>query len=251
MSEHILIERQDGVLRLRLNRPDKLNALTQAMYSDLAEAIEQADADAEVRAVLIQGNEQCFSSGNDVRDFLQNPAIGADNPAVRFLRSVVSLSKPLVAAVAGPAVGIGSTLLLHCDLVYVSRDAHLQMPFIKLGLTPEFGASVLLPRLVGATRAAEILLLGEPFSGEQAAAWGLVNAALPSGAEVLGKAAQAARSLAGLPAGAMADSRKLLRKQYAEGLLEVIEDELKIFAKRLTSAEARAAFNAFLGQGKK
>ena len=169
MSEHILVEREGGLLTLRLNRVDKKNALTRAMYNRMAEVLDAANADRTVRVVLITGGPECFTSGNDVADFLQAPPTGMDSPVFQFMRALFDFEKPVVAAVAGPAVGIGTTLLLHCDLVYVSRDAKLRTPFVNLGLCPEFGSSLLLPQLLGPARAAEVLLLGEPFTGAQAA----------------------------------------------------------------------------------
>ncbi|MCF4991169.1 enoyl-CoA hydratase, partial [Pseudomonas gessardii] len=172
MTDAILLERDRGLLILQFNRPDKKNALTRAMYYQLAEALEQADADNTVNAVLIQGSCECFTAGNDIGDFLQQPPTDLDSPQFLFMKSLLNCRKPVIAGVAGAAVGIGTTLLLHCDLVYVSRDARLRMPFVNLGLCPEFGSSLILPRLLGHAKAAELLLLGEGFSGEQAAQWG-------------------------------------------------------------------------------
>lgn len=148
MSEHILVEREGGLLTLRLNRADKKNALTRAMYSQMADVLDAANAERSVRVVLITGGPECFTSGNDVADFLQAPPTGLDSPVFQFMRALFDFEKPVVAAVAGPAVGIGTTLLLHCDLVYVSRDAKLRTPFVNLGLCPEFGSSLLLPQLL-------------------------------------------------------------------------------------------------------
>lgn len=161
MTDAIELQREGGLLTLRLNRPDKKNALTRAMYSRLAQALVEADADPEINALLICGSSECFTAGNDIADFLQQPPSDLDSPVFQFMRSLLECRKPVVAAVAGPAVGIGTTLLLHCDLVYVSRDARLRMPFVNLGLCPEFGSSLILPRLLGQARAAELLLLGE------------------------------------------------------------------------------------------
>ena len=245
--EHILADRQGGVLKLTLNRPDKLNALSQAMYSALAQALKQADHDDDISVVLIQGSSQCFSSGNDLADFLKNqPASVENSPVMQFIYSVLRLTKPLVAGVAGHAVGIGTTLLLHCDLVYLSQDARLQTPFVKLGLTPEFGASWLLPRRVGRARAAQLLLLGEAINADQALDWGLANAVLADGAKALARAEQAAAQLAALPTEAVAISRRLLCQSDVEQLARVVAQEAVLFAKRLASTQAQAAFNAFL-----
>lgn len=246
MTPAIVVEREGAVLTLRLNRPDKKNALTREMYSHLAHALEQADTDDSVHAVLICGSAECFTSGNDIADFLQQPPADMDSPVFRFMRSLLECRKPVVAAVAGAAVGIGTTLLLHCDLVYVSCDARLRMPFVNLGLSPEFGSSLLLPQLLGQARAAELLLLGEGFSGEQAANWGLANAALPGGVAVLEKARDAAQRLAALAPAAVQDSKRLMKAPGREQLRQVIEDESWLFIRRLSSPEAEAALSGFI-----
>lgn len=248
MTQAIVVEREGAVLTLRLNRPDKKNALTREMYSHLAHALEQADADDSVRVVLICGSAECFTSGNDIADFLQQPPADMDSPVFRFMRSLLECRKPVVAAVAGAAVGIGTTLLLHCDLVYVSCDARLRMPFVNLGLSPEFGSSLLLPQLLGQARAAELLLLGEGFSGEQAATWGLANAALPGGVAVLEKARDAAQRLAALAPAAVQDSKRLMKTPGREQLRQVIEDESWLFIQRLNSPEAQAALSGFISK---
>ncbi len=246
MSEHILVERADGLLTLRLNRPDKKNAITRAMYARMAEALQAAGVDPAVRAVLITGSSECFTSGNDVADFLQVPPSNTDSPAFHFMRALLELEKPVVAAVAGPAVGIGTTLLLHCDLVYVARDARLSTPFVNLGLCPEFGSSLLLPQLLGPARAAEILLLGEPFSGEQAAAWGIASAALADGPSTLARAREMALRFCTLAPSAVAASKRLMRAPQREQLRQVIETEGALFAQRLRSPEAIEALSAFM-----
>ncbi|MFC3941655.1 enoyl-CoA hydratase [Pseudomonas gingeri NCPPB 3146 = LMG 5327] len=246
MTDAIVIEREGGLLTLRLNRADKKNALTRAMYSQLGQALRQADEDPAIRAVLIRGSEECFTSGNDIADFLEEPPSDLDSPVFHFMRSLLDCRKPLIAAVAGPAVGIGTTLLLHCDLVYVSADARLRMPFVNLGLCPEFGSSLLLPRLVGHARAAELLLLGEGFSGEQAAAWGLATAALPSGAEALARAREAALRFEQLAPAAVQISKELMKAPDREQLRKVVEAEGALFVQRLRSPEAIAALSGFM-----
>ena len=245
MSDSILSHTDAGLLTLRLDRPQKKNALTREMYAALADALLAADADERVRAVLLTGSSECFTSGNDVGDFLARPPEG-ESPALCFMRALFNLRKPVVAAVAGPAVGIGTTLLLHCDLVYVSRDARLQMPFVKLGLCPEFGSSRILPRLLGQTRAAQLILLGEAFSGEQAVAWGIANECLEGGEATLARAEEVARQLTRLAPAALADSKQLMRGPEREGLWQVIEKESELFAERLRSPEAVEALNAFM-----
>lgn len=246
MSEHVLVEREAGLLTLRLNRLDKKNALTRAMYSRMAEVLQQADADPSVRALLITGGDTCFTSGNDVADFLQAPPTSLDSPVFQFMRRLFEFGKPVVAAVSGPAVGIGTTLLLHCDLVYVSRDAVLKMPFVSLGLCPEFGSSLILPRLLGQAKAAELLLLGESFQGEQAVAWGIANQALANGAETLAKAREMALRFQQLAPSAVADSKRLMRAPGREELRRVIEEEGALFGQRLRSPEAIEALSAFM-----
>lgn len=250
MSEHILVEREGGLLTLRLNRADKKNALTRAMYSQMAEALDAANVDRSVRVVLITGGPECFTSGNDVADFLQAPPTGMDSPVFQFMRALFDFEKPVVAAVAGPAVGIGTTLLLHCDLVYVSRDARLRTPFVNLGLCPEFGSSLLLPQLLGPARAAEVLLLGETFSGQQAAEWGIAGAALEDGPSALARAREMALRFLDLAPSAVADSKRLMRAPGREQLRKVIEDEGALFGQRLRSPEAIEALSAFMQRRK-
>ena len=250
MSEHVLVERDGGLLTLRLNRPDKMNALTRAMYSQMAEVLDAANEDRAVRAVLITGGAECFTSGNDVADFLQAPPTGMDSPVFQFMRALFDFTKPVVAAVAGPAVGIGTTLLLHCDLVYVSRDAKLRTPFVNLGLCPEFGSSLILPRLLGQAKAAEALLLGEAFTGAQAAEWGIASAALADGSSTLAKAGEMARRFLELAPSAVADSKRLMRAPGREELRKVIEEEGALFGQRLRSPEAIEALSAFMQRRK-
>ena len=222
------------------------NVLTRAMYSQLAEALEQADADTSVNAVLIQGSSECFTAGNDIGDFLEQPPADLDTPVFHFMRSLLNCRKPVIAAVAGVAVGIGTTLLLHCDLVYVSRDARLRMPFVNLGLCPEFGSSLILPRLLGHAKAAELLLLGEGFTGEQAAAWGIATEALGSGESALAKAREVAARFETLAPGAVQVSKHLMKSVDREQLRRVIEEEGALFTQRLKSPEAIAALSAFI-----
>jgi enoyl-CoA hydratase/carnithine racemase len=246
MSEHLLLEREEGLLTLRLNRLPKKNALTRAMYRGMAEVLKQADQDQSVRVVLITGGEDCFTSGNDVADFIQAPPAGLNSEVFQFMQALFEFSKPVVAAVSGPAVGIGTTLLLHCDLVYVSRDASLKMPFVNLGLCPEYGSSLILPRLLGHARAAELLLLGQGFTGEQAAAWGIANQALEDGAATLAKAREMALRFQQLAPSAVADSKRLMRAPGREELRRVIEEEGALFGQRLRSPEAIEALTAFM-----
>jgi enoyl-CoA hydratase/carnithine racemase len=246
MSEHLLVEREQGLLTLRMHRPEKKNALTRAMYSGMAEVLVQADQDKSVRALLITGGETCFTSGNDLADFIKAPPTGLNSEVFQFMQALFEFSKPVVAAVNGPAVGIGTTLLLHCDLVYVGREAKLKMPFVNLGLCPEYGSSLILPRLLGHARAAELLLLGQSFSGEQAANWGIANQALGDGAQTLAKAREMALRFQQLAPAAVADSKRLMRAPGREELRRVIEAEGALFGQRLRSPEAIEALTAFM-----
>lgn len=248
MTETLLLDRERGLLTVRLNRPDKKNALTRAMYSQLAQALVMADSDPQVRAVLLSGSSDCFTAGNDIVDFLEQPPNDLDNPVFQFMLSLLNCRKPVIAAVAGPAVGIGTTLLLHCDLVYVSRDARLRMPFVNLGLCPEFGSSLILPRLLGQARAAQLLLLGEGFSGEQAVAWGIATEALDSGEAALAKAREVALRFESLPAEAVRISKQLMKAPDRELLRKVIEEEGKLFTQRLRSPEAVEALSGFINR---
>jgi enoyl-CoA hydratase/carnithine racemase len=248
MPNAIEVERERGLLTLRLNRPEKKNALTRAMYSHLAEALKQADADPEINAVLITGSAECFTAGNDIADFIQQPPGNLDSPVFHFMLNLLECRKPVIAAVAGAAVGIGTTMLLHCDLVYVSRDARLRMPFVNLGLCPEFGSSLILPRMLGHAKAAELLLLGEGFSGEQAAQWGIATEALGSGEATLAKAREMALRFESLPPEAVRISKQLMKAPDRELLRKVIGEEGALFTQRLRSPEAMAALSAFINR---
>ncbi|HUP05584.1 MAG TPA: enoyl-CoA hydratase [Caldimonas sp.] len=238
----------NGVATVEIARPEKKNAITQAMYRDMAAALDAASADKAVRAVLITGQPGIFTSGNDIEDFVQRPA-GQASPAFGFMRALMDCEKPVIAAVTGAAIGIGTTLLLHCDFVYVSDEARLAMPFVSLGLVPEFASSVLAPRVLGRVRASEKVLLGEPFSGVDAVDLGIANAVLPAG-EVVPHARRVAERFNALPPGAVRETKKLLRRADRETLLAAIEVEGAVFAERLQSAEAKEAFSAFFQKRK-
>ena len=238
----------NGVATIEIARPEKKNALTIAMYQAMADAINAAKADAAVRALLITGQPGIFTSGNDLEDFMQRPpGSGSGNdesPVFRFMRALIDCDKPVVAAVTGAAIGIGTTMLLHCDLVYVSDEARLAMPFVGLGLVPEFGSSLLLPQRIGQARAAEKLLLGDPFTGAEAVELGLANAVLPAG-EVATHARRVAERFNALPPGAVRETKRLLRAPQAEATFMAIRTEGELFASRLRSPEAMEAFQAF------
>ena len=237
------------VLTIEIARPEKKNALTQAMYTAMAEALEAANTDAGVRAVLITGQPGIFTSGNDIDDFMQRPPQGDDTPVARFMRALLDCDKPVVAAVTGAAVGIGTTLLLHCDLVYVSDEARLAMPFVSLGLVPEYASSLVLPALIGHVQAAEKLMLGEPFSGSDAVDCGIANAVLPA-AEVVNHARRMAERFNALAPGAVADTKRLMRAPLRARIREVMAAEGALFGQRLRSPEAMEAFQAFFQKRK-
>lgn len=239
----------DGVATIEIARPEKKNALTQAMYEAMAEAINAAQADNAVRAVLITGQPGIFTSGNDLEDFMQRPPAGEESAVFRFMKALVGCDKPVIAAVTGGAIGIGTTMLLHCDFVYVADDARLAMPFVGLGLVPEFASSLLVPQLMGARGAAEKLLLGDPFTGEQAVEAGIANAVLPAG-EVLKHARRIAERFNSLPPGAVRESKQLLRRPNHAAVMEAIQVEAELFSKRLRSPEATEAFQAFFQKRK-
>jgi enoyl-CoA hydratase/carnithine racemase len=239
----------DGVATLEIARPEKKNALTQAMYAELAQAMRAAQADAAVRAVLVTGQPGIFTSGNDLEDFLQHPPGAEDAPVFAFMESVLALDKPLVAAVTGAAIGIGCTLLLHCDLVVVSDEARLALPFVNLGLVPEFGSSLLLAQRVGQARAAQKLLLGDPFTGAEALELGLANAVLPPD-EVLPQARRLAARFTQLPPEAVRATKTLMRAPVLPALRQALQAEREVFVQRLRSPEAREAFRAFFEKRK-
>lgn len=246
MNPVILSTQNDAVLTLTLNRPDKLNALSNSMYTRLADLLLAADEDPDVRAIIITGGEQCFTSGNDLQDFLQDPPTHLDSPAFRFMQAVIHLEKPLIAAVCGAAIGIGTTLLLHCDQVLITRNAKLRMPFVHLGLCPEFGASLLLPRMLGHARAARLLLWGDALDGTQAVALGLANEVLDDGEQCLAAAQHMAERLLALPHEALLQTKRLLKQPVMKELEGTLRRENLLFIERLNSHEAKAALNAML-----
>ena len=241
----ILSHTDAGVMTLTLNRVARKNSLTAAMYDALADALESASADAAVRAVVIQGHETVFSAGNDIGDFLAQPPSTPDAPVFRFMRAISGFPKPLVASVCGPAVGIGTTLLLHCDLIYAGDNAAFSMPFVNLGLCPEAGSSLLAPQLMGHPRAAEALLLGEPFMAESALEMGLINRIVPP-AEANALAQRQALKLAAKPLAAVMETKRLLKKGNAALVAERIAEEAASFGRMLQQPAAREAFSAFL-----
>ncbi len=252
MSNDILAHREGGILTLTFNRLDKKNAITAGMYSTLAQELEQASEDDAVRVAVIQGDVSCFTAGNDLADFLNNPPnMAADAepaPVVRFLNVLRTFPKPIIAAVAGPAVGIGTTLLLHCDLVYAGDNAAFSLPFVNLGLCPEAGSALLLPSLVGYPRAAEKLMLGEAFYAEEAVEMGIVNRILPP-QEVNAYAQGQATKLAAKPLAALR-ATKAVMKMGQVGLKAIMDEELKLFGALLRGPAAKEAISAVMEKRK-
>lgn len=248
-AQDILAHTDAGVTTLTLNRVDKKNSITAAMYGALADALEAARLDAAVRAVVVQGHETIFSAGNDIGDFLNQPPSTLDAPVFRFLRGISSFPKPIVAAVCGPAVGIGTTMLLHCDLIYAGDNAAFSMPFVNLGLCPEAASSLLVPQLMGYPRAAEALLLGEPFMAETALEMGLINRIVPP-TEANALAQRQALKLAAKPLSALMETKRLMKKGNAAVVAERMAEEGASFGRMLQEPAAREAFTAFLAKRK-
>ena len=245
----ILTHHEAGVTTLTFNRPDKKNSITAAMYAALADALAAAEADPAVRVVVFQGNETTFSAGNDIGDFLNNPPATEDSPVFRFLRGIAQFPKPVIAAVCGPAVGIGTTLLFHCDLVYAGDNAAFSMPFVNLGLVPEAASSLLAPQMFGYHRAAEALMLGEPFMAEAALEVGLVNRVVPP-TECNAIAQGQARKLAAKPMSALVETKRLLKMAQQPAVLERIDAESVSFGQAMRSPAAKEAFSAFMEKRK-
>jgi enoyl-CoA hydratase/carnithine racemase len=241
----ILTHIDAGVMTLTINRVEKKNSITAVMYAAMADVLASAATDAAVRVVVMQGHETIFSAGNDIADFLKTPPTTQDTPMFRFLYGISSFPKPIVAAVCGPAVGIGTTMLLHCDLVYAGDNAMFSMPFVNLGLCPEAASSLLVPQLMGYHRAAEALLLGEPFSAETALDIGLVNRIVPP-SEVNALAQQQAKKLAAKPLSSVIETKRLMKHGNASAVTERIGYESASFGRLLQEPAAREAFSAFM-----
>jgi len=247
----ILTSKKDGIITIEFNRPDKKNSITAAMYQMMADALKDGEEDTGVRVILICGKPDIFTAGNDLEDFMNTSAQGdfADRPVVHFMRQLSSASKPVIAAVAGAAIGIGTTLLLHCDMVYAADTAKFSMPFAPLGLCPEFASSMLLQQIVGFPRAAEKLLLGEPFSAREAYEMGLINKVLPA-SELLGYARTQAEKLTRLPASSLRRTKNLMKASQADKVKEKMMEENKYFGAMLMEPEAKEAFSAFFEKRK-
>ena len=246
MSEHVLVDQRDGVVRLTLARPARRNAITVAMYAALADAVEGAAGDPTVRLITIEGDGEDFTAGNDLGDFLaEMPAAGSDDvPVWRLLRALADNEVPIVAAVHGNAVGIGTTMLFHCDLVIAEEGSRFVMPFVDLGLVPEAASSLLMPRLAGRRAAARHLLLGEPFGAAEARAMGLASHVAPKG-ELKATLDRLVEALLAKPAEALRLTQQLLRKADREAVAERMSVENGHFSERLMSVEVRDAITAF------
>jgi enoyl-CoA hydratase/carnithine racemase len=249
MKLPVEVTRDAAVLRITLARPEKKNALTGAMYEMLTQALSETAREAGVRAVLLAGSGGSFCAGNDIADFASVAGDFRNAPSLRFIRALALCDTPLVAAVEGVAVGVGTTMLLHCDLVYAAPDARFRMPFVDLGLVPEAASSLLVPRRFGLAKAAELLMLGDAFGAEEALRLGLINAIVPA-EDLLDHAAARACSLAAKPAAALAATRRLMRGDRAE-IVARIDAEAEAFAVAVRSAEAQAAFAAFAAKAKR
>lgn len=245
----ILEHAEAGVMTLTLNRLARKNSITADMYAALADGLARAQDDASIRVVLIQGHETVFSAGNDIGDFLEKPPSGEGSPVFRFLRGIAGFPKPLLAAVCGPAVGVGTTMLFHCDLVYAGDNAAFSMPFVNLGLCPEAASSLLVPQMLGYHRAAEALMLGEPFFAEAALEVGLVNRVLPP-TEANGYANAQARKLAAKPITSLMETKRLMKKGQQAAVLQQMADEGESFRRMLTAPAAKEAFTAFMEKRK-
>jgi enoyl-CoA hydratase/carnithine racemase len=237
------------VTTLTLNRLDKKNSITSDMYAAMAKAIDEAQANSACRVLVIQGHESIFSAGNDIGDFLNKPPSTAESPVFHFMRALSMFDKPVIAAVAGPAVGIGTTLLFHCDLVYAGDNAAFSMPFVNLGLCPEFASSILAPQMFGYHRAAEALLLGEAFFAEAALEIGLVNRVVPP-TEVNGYAQAQAKKMAAKPLSSLVETKRLMKGGQNKALIERMGEEGQSFRRMLTEPAAREAFGAFMEKRK-
>jgi enoyl-CoA hydratase/carnithine racemase len=243
--EEIITERSNGILRVELNRPSRKNAMTSAMYIDLADIFNDAARDASTRVVLWHGAGDSFCAGNDIEDFLKNPPGPGESPQARLENALVDLDKPLVAAVQGAAIGGGTTMLTHCDFVLAGRSAQFRMPFVDLAVVPEFGSSWSVPARIGHLRAAELLLLGSPFDAERAQQLGLVTLVIAD-PTLLQIANETARELAAKPAGALQASKRLMRRAVREQIKAAMQAENEAFSRQVRSDEAREALSAFL-----
>jgi enoyl-CoA hydratase/carnithine racemase len=248
---NILTSKKDKILTIEFNRPEKKNSITSDMYQMMADALKEGEQDAAIRVILFSGKPDIFTAGNDLEDFMNSSAQSdfSDRPVAQFMLHLSSATKPVVAAVAGAAIGIGTTMLMHCDMVYAADNAKFSMPFAKLGLCPEFASSMLLPQIAGYQRAAEKLLLGEAFSAQEALEMGLVGKVLPP-AELLPYAYAQAAKLTVLPASSLRTTKSLMKASQKDAILAKMWEENKYFGSLLLSPEAKEAFSAFFEKRK-
>ncbi len=245
----IRFEVEGAVATIAFNRPQKKNAITAAMYQSAADALKEAGANDAVRVIVMTGDGGCFTAGNDLEDFLQSPPTGDDSPVMQFMNALRTTAKPVIAAVPGLAIGIGTTLLMHCELVYAADTAKFAMPFTQLGLCPEFASSVLLPRIAGYQRAAETLLFGEPFNAAEAEKMGLVNRVLSADELMPYVHAQAAK-LAALPSESLRVTKQLMKADLQTPVAAAMLTEMQHFMRMLNGPDAKEAFTAFLEKRK-
>lgn len=245
----IIAERSGNILRIQLNRPERKNAMTSAMYITLADLLNNAAKDDQIHVVLWHGAGDSFSAGNDIEDFLKNPPEAGESPQARLIEALINFDKPIVAAVQGAAIGGGTTTLTHCDFVFAGESAKFQMPFVNLAVVPEFGSSYTVPRRIGYLRAAELVLLGLPFDAKRAAELGLVTRVVAD-QQLLPTAAAAAQRLAVKPPAALQSCKRLMRSSTRELLERAVKLENQEFAVRVRSAEAKEAFTAFIEKRK-
>jgi enoyl-CoA hydratase/carnithine racemase len=245
----IVAERSGNILSIELNRPSKKNAMTSSMYIEMAELLDGAAKDDQIRVVLWHAAGDSFCAGNDLEDFMKNPPASAESPQARLMHALINFEKPLVAAVQGVAIGGGTTMLAHCDFVYAGESAKLQLPFVNLGLVPEFGSSYLLPLRFGYLRAAELILLGQSFDALRAAELGLVTSVVPD-QQLLAAATETAQTLAAKPAGAVQACKRLMKGAFRNQLEQAVTFENQVFAERVRSDEAKEAFRAFFAKRK-
>jgi len=249
MSSEILTHVERGVITITLNRLDRKNSITSSMYGAMADALAAAGSDASIHVAVLQGHETVFSAGNDIGDFLNRAPAGADSPVFRFLRGIAAFPKPLLAAVCGPAVGVGTTMLFHCDLVYAGDNAAFSMPFVNLGLCPEAASSLLVPQMMGYHRAAEALLLGEPFMAEAALEVGLVNRIVPP-TEANAVTQAVAQKLAAKPIASLVETKRLMKKGQQQLVQQQMAEEGLSFSRLLGEPAAREALVAFMDKRK-
>jgi enoyl-CoA hydratase/carnithine racemase len=245
----IITERSENILRIQLNRPERKNAMTLAMYNTMADLLNEAAKDDQIRVVLWHGAGDSFSAGNDIQDFLKNPPGAGESPQARLIEALINFDKPIVVAVQGAAIGGGTTMLTHCDFVFAAESAKFQIPFINLAVVPEFGSSYTVPARIGYIRAAELILLGLPFNASRAAELGLVTRVLAD-EDFLATATQTARDLAKKPPAALQACKRLMRSSTRDQLERAVKLENEEFSARVRSAEAREAFTAFIEKRK-